>query len=149
VLLNGRTVGEIGWNAAVCGQFGVPVVLISGDQTACAEARALLGPVEMAVVKQASGRMAAECLPPVVAQKTIREAARRGVQQFRSGDAPEAYQIEGPITLTVKLNHSDMVDRALLLPGTRRLEDRRVEMQVEDVVTAYRFFRAIVALASE
>ena len=64
VWLNGQAVGEIGWNASVCGGFDVPVIMISGDQTACAEAVELLGPIETAVVKQADGRMAAECLPP-------------------------------------------------------------------------------------
>jgi D-amino peptidase len=149
VLLEGWAVGEIGWNAAVCGYYGVPVILISGDQTACAEARELLGPVEVAVVKQASGRMAAECLPPVVAQKKIREAAMRAVQQFLRGEAPRPYQLEGPITLTVDLIRSEMADRAAILPGARRPEDRRIEIQVEDVVAAYRAFRAIAALARE
>jgi D-amino peptidase len=149
ILLNGEAIGEIGWNAAVCGQFGVPVILISGDQTACAEARALLGPIETAVVKQASGRMAAECLPPTVAQKKIREAARQAVQRFLDGGAPQPYKIESPITLNVRLAHSDMADRASILPGSRRLEDRRIEIEVEDVVTAYRAFRTIAALAKE
>jgi D-amino peptidase len=147
VRLNGVAIGEIGWNAAVCGTFGVPVILVSGDQTACAEARTLLGPVETAAVKRASGRMAAECLPPVVAQKRIREAAMQAVQRFLDGDGPKPYQISVPVTAIVKLNHSDMVDRASLLPGTRRLEDRRIEIEVQDVVTAYRTFRAIAELA--
>ncbi len=56
--------GEIGLNAAVCGHFNVPVLMISGDQAACAEASSLLGNVETAVVKWASSRMAAECLHP-------------------------------------------------------------------------------------
>ena len=69
VWLNGRPIGEIGFNAAVCGYFGAPVILISGDQTACAEAADLLGPIEQVVVKRATGRMAAECLPPELAQQ--------------------------------------------------------------------------------
>jgi D-amino peptidase len=149
VQVNGLVVGEIGWNAAVCGYFGVPVILISGDQTACAEARSLLGPIEAVAVKQASGRMAAECLPPAVAQKQIQEAASRAVQRFLSGNAPASYDIGQPVALSVKLNHSDMVDRAMLLPGTRRMEDRRIEFDADDVLTAYRVFRVIAALARE
>ena len=39
-----------------------PVIMISGDQTACAEAKTLIGDaIQTAVVKQARGRMAAEC----------------------------------------------------------------------------------------
>src|SRR3990172_3833258 len=48
VWLNGQVTGEIGLNAAVCGHFGVPVIMISGDQTACAEAVETLGEIETA-----------------------------------------------------------------------------------------------------
>src|SRR5512143_4039607 len=58
--INETLIGEIGLNAAVCGHFSVPVIMISGDQSACQEAEELLGAVEKAVVKQASGRMSAE-----------------------------------------------------------------------------------------
>jgi D-amino peptidase len=68
--LQGQEVGEIGLNGAVCGNFGVPVVLVSGDQAACAEAPIRRSCVT-AVVKKASGRMAAERLPPTVAQQAI------------------------------------------------------------------------------
>ena len=61
--INGRLFGESGLNGSVCGHFNVPVVMISGDQTVCAEARDFFGDVETAVVKKAIGRMAAECLP--------------------------------------------------------------------------------------
>jgi D-amino peptidase len=149
IALNGQPVGEIAWNAAVCGHFGVPVIAISGDQTACAEARDLLGAVEVAVVKQASGRMAAECLPPEVSQKKIQEASARAVQRFVGGQAPAPYRVGTPITVSAELVTSDMADRAALFPGARRVDARRVEMEVDDVVTAYRAFRAITALARD
>jgi D-amino peptidase len=149
VWLNGRVVGEIGWNAAVCGHFGVPVIAISGDQTACAEAADLLGPIETAVVKQASGRMAAECLPPQVAQERIYEAAMRAVQRHVTGDSPQPLRLDCPVTLAVELVTSDMADRAAILPGARRLEGKRVEVTADDVPTAYRAFRSMTALARD
>ena len=42
IRLNGLKVGEIGFNAALAGHFGVPVVMIRGDEAACAEARRLV-----------------------------------------------------------------------------------------------------------
>jgi len=147
VRVNGRAVGEIGWNAAVCGHFGVPVILISGDQTACEEATELLGPIETAVVKQASGRMAAECLSPEAAQTRICEAARRAVERLRDGQAPQPLRVETPIHAAVELTHSDMADRATILPGVRRPEGKWVEFHADDMPNAYRTFRAVVALA--
>ena len=147
VWLNDQPAGEIGWNAAVCGHFGVPLIMISGDQTACGEAVALMGGVETAVVKQARGRMAAECLPPEVSRQKIREAAARAVRGLRAGQAPAPLRLEVPIRATLELVTSDMADRAALLPGAERLEGKRVAITVDDAVTAYRAFRSAVALA--
>ena len=40
---NGVEVGETGINAALCGTWGCPVVLVTGDEAACREGRELLG----------------------------------------------------------------------------------------------------------
>ena len=40
---NGTLVGETGINAALCGTWGCPVLLVTGDEAACGEARELLG----------------------------------------------------------------------------------------------------------
>lgn len=147
VWLNGQPVGEIGWNAAVCGHFNVPVIMISGDQTACAEAVELIGAVQTAVVKQARGRMAAECLPPEVSRHKIREAAARAVRGLRAGQAPQPLRLEAPVKAIIELVTSDMADRAAILPGAQRLEGKRVEITVDDAAAAYRAFRSVVALA--
>ncbi|MFN2242973.1 MAG: M55 family metallopeptidase [Anaerolineae bacterium] len=147
--LNGRIVGEIGLNAALCGHFGLPILLVSGDQTACAEAVDLLGPVETAVVKRASGRMAAQCLPPSAAQQVIYEASLRAVRRLAAGEAPPPFRLESPITLCLELIQSDMADRSASLPGARRLDGRRIEVTEPDAPAAFRSFRALVALARE
>ncbi len=43
VWLNDLLTGEYGLNAAVAGHFGVPVIMASGDQTACRQMSELLG----------------------------------------------------------------------------------------------------------
>lgn len=40
---NGTEVGETAINAALCGTWSCPVLLVTGDQASCDEARALLG----------------------------------------------------------------------------------------------------------
>ncbi|MGW5028333.1 M55 family metallopeptidase, partial [Streptomyces albidoflavus] len=59
VRVDGRSLGEIGLNAAVAGHLGVPVVLLSGDDAACAEVRELVPGVRTVAVKEALGQFAA------------------------------------------------------------------------------------------
>jgi D-amino peptidase len=145
--INGQLFGETGLNAAVCGHFDVPVILISGDQAVCAEARQLLGDLETAEVKHAYGRMAAECLPPTVSQEIIFTAARRAVERLRSGQAPRPFKINPPITMQVDFVQSEMADKAMIMPGARRLHDRQVSYLASDMPTIYFAFRTLLALA--
>ncbi len=147
VWLNGRLTGETGLNGAVCGHFNVPVIMLSGDQTVCAEAHEWLGEVETAIVKQAHGRMAAECLPLAEAQQKIRAAATRAVKRLREGQAPAPLRLPSPITVVVDFIQSEMADRAMIFPGVRRGPDRHVEVVAEDMVKAYAAFRTLLALA--
>lgn len=149
VWLNGNLVGEIGLNAATCGYFDAPVIMVSGDQSACAEALNLLGPVEVAVVKKATSRHSAECLPIVAAEALICEAAGRAVTRLRNNDMPGPYHVQEPVKIIVEFIASEMADRASQLPSARRLDGRQVEVEREDMLAAYHSFRALVELARE
>jgi D-amino peptidase len=147
VYLNGVVVGEIGLNASLCGHFGAPVLMISGDQTACVEAVTLLGPVETAIVKHASGRNTAECLPPQASHPLIRAAAQAGVARLRAGQAPQPLHVATPVTVAVEFNRSEQADGAAIVPGAMRVSGRRVEFIAADMPTAYRAFRSLVGMA--
>jgi D-amino peptidase len=141
-----QEVGEIGLNAAVCGHFGAPVLMISGDQNACAEAASLLGDVETAVVKHATGRTSAECLAPEMATELIEQAAARGVGHLFADAPPAPFRLAPPITVTIEFIRSEMADAAALMPGACRVGGKRVECVAADMVEAYRAFRSLVSL---
>jgi len=144
--VNQQPIGEIGLNAAMSGHFGAPLLMISGDQSACAEASALVPGIESVTVKRASGRMAAECLPPAVAQWEIQIAAHRVVERLREGQSPEPLRLEAPLQMALDLMTSEMADMAALLPGAQR-QGRRIEYQAADMPALYAAFRCAVALA--
>jgi D-amino peptidase len=77
--LNGKPTGEIGLCTAIAGHFGVPFVMVSGDDKAAAESQELSPGLEAAVVKQAISRGCALLLPREVVDETIRECAKRAV----------------------------------------------------------------------
>lgn len=142
-----QPIGEIGLNAAVCGHFGVPVLMISGDQTACAEAETLLGPIETAIVKRATGRTSAECLPSRVTAEIIEQTAARAVGHLFADVPPKPFVLTPPITAVIEFIRSEMADAAALLPGARRLEGKRVQYTAQEMPEAYRGFRALVSMA--
>lgn len=146
--LNGRIAGEAGLNAALLGHFGVPVLMMSGDQSAAAEAADWIPGIHTAVVKQAHGRWSAEVLPVVESQARIRETARRAVQAYQAGNSPAPLRLAAPVTGLIEFFYTDMADKAMLLPGAKRLDGRRIEFTQPDMALAYWAFRAAVTLAA-
>ncbi len=127
--LNGEVCGEIGLIAGLAGSMGVPVVLVSGDAAACAEARDLLGDVETVEVKKGIDRYSAELLPPVRAQEMIREASARALaspERFRP------YVVPAPYTLGIDWASTTMAESCAMIPGVKRLGPRSVEFTSDD-----------------
>jgi D-amino peptidase len=147
VWLNDILTGEFGLNGAVAGHFGVPVIMASGDQTACGQIVEQLGDMEMAVVKQATGRFAAECLTPEVSQELIFTTAARGVNRLMEGNVPDPFVLDTPVRVTVEFFTSDMADKATRIPFTQR-DGTRVSFTAQEMASAYNGFRAMVMLAS-
>lgn len=146
IWLNDRVVGEIGLNAALCGYFKVPVLMISGDQAACDEASQWVNGIETAVVKKASAYSAAECLPPSLSQQLIEETAIHSVQHFKERQTTQPVQVIEPVKIGIEFLNSGMADNASLMPLTTRLDGRTIEFQGETMALAYRYYRAAVML---
>src|SRR2546423_553024 len=73
---NGTLVGETGINAALCGTWGCPVLLVTGDEATCEEGEALLGAgLTTVAVKEGIGRYSARQIPPLRARGVIEESA--------------------------------------------------------------------------
>ncbi len=94
--LNGKPVGEMGQIAAIAGHFGIPVVMLSGDQAACEEFRGLQPRGETVAVKRLAGTASAWSLSAAEARKRIREAARRAVERLAEF---QPWRIDGPVEL--------------------------------------------------
>jgi D-amino peptidase len=82
---NGRLVGETGINAALCGRWDVPVVLVTGDRAVCREGRELLGDGLTTVeVKEGIGRFSARMKTPREARRLIEEGARQALSDLKA-----------------------------------------------------------------
>jgi D-amino peptidase len=143
VTLNGQPVGELGFNAATAGHYGVPVGLVSGDQAVVDEGVALLGDIETVVVKTAYGMNAARCVPTKKSVQMIRDAAERAVR--RGG---QVFAVTAPVTLGVSFHTSMQAEMAACMPGTRRVDGRSLEFVAKDMVEAHNAFRSLARLAA-
>src|SRR5438093_11886470 len=77
---NGVAVGETGINAALCGHWACPVLLVTGDEAVCREATDLLGDgLTTVAVKKGLGRFSARQLAPQRARQLIEERAHRAL----------------------------------------------------------------------
>jgi D-amino peptidase len=96
--LNGQLVGEIGMEAAIAGEFGVPLVLVTGDSAAVQEALELCPDTIGVVVKDSVDSAGALCYPVTVTTTLIRQAAR---QVVATPPAVEPVRFEAPVRLEV------------------------------------------------
>lgn len=146
--LNDRLCGEFGFNGSTCGAFDVPVLMVSGDQSVCAEAREWCPDIATAQVKVAVGRQAATCLPLTVSQNIIRQTAELAITHYKAGKAPHPIQVETPVKIKIEFATSVMADFAALLPGSLRLDGRTIEYTAMNMQEAYLSFRAAVNLVA-
>ncbi len=80
---NGTSVGETGINAALCGQWACPVLLVTGDEAVCREARELLGEgLTTVAVKKGLGAYSARQVPPLRARELIEEGAKMALKDL-------------------------------------------------------------------
>ncbi|MEU5582754.1 M55 family metallopeptidase [Streptomyces huasconensis] len=146
VRVAGRSMGEIGLNAAMAGHLGVPVVLLSGDDSACAELQELLPSAVTVAVKQALGQGAAVALHPEEARERLRHAAAEAMTLCGQ---VSPLSLAGPFDVEVDFSTPFMVDLATLVPAVARREGgRTVSFTAADFADAYRLVLLLAQLAT-
>lgn len=105
--LNGVSVGEIGMETAIAGDFGVPPVLVVGDSAGCKEAENLIPGVRTVAVKESLGETGARCFPLSETADTIRQAAEQAVTD---PPACEPYCCGSGVMLEVSFNPGPYAD---------------------------------------
>ena len=135
---NGTPVGETGINAALCGTFECPVLLVTGDAAVCREARELLGDRLATVpVKQGLGRFSARNIPPVRARELIEEGARNALADL---SVVPPYDPGKPCEIEVEYSRSNLVEPFRHRHGVEVLDGRRIVSRAADWWSAWKQF---------
>lgn len=133
VALNGVNVTEGSWNAAIAGHYGVPVVMISGDDAAIAEVRQVVGPLEAAETKRSLGFHSAVTLTPQAAADLIGQRVRAALS--RVGDF-RPFTVKTPVTVDVSFKNYLPAEVLAYLPLFERTDSHSVRFQARDMVEA-------------
>jgi D-amino peptidase len=138
---NGTLVGETGINAALCGTWSCPVLLVTGDDAVCREATELLGPgLQTVQVKQGLGLRTARLLSPQRARELIEEGAKQALKDLT---AVEPYDPGKPCEVKVEYKHTEAVRTLRLAADVELVDDRTIVSRADDWWTAWqRFFFA-------
>lgn len=133
---NGTEVGETGINAALCGAWGVPVLMVTGDAATCHEATALLGDGLTTVeVKQGFGRFSARHMAPAAAREAIEKGAKAALGDL---GAVAPYLPGSPAEITVELHDPDHAEPYRNRAGIEFVDARTVVSKADDWWTAWK-----------
>ena len=131
--VNGRRMGELAQWAMVAGAFAVPLVMVSGDEAACVEAKQFFYPLETAVVKCGIGRNRAKLVDIEEARDRIREAARESISIIKDA---KPFVLAKPMEIILEYNRADYCDSAATR-GVERIDARTVRKVTSDALDLF------------
>src|SRR5262249_52253134 len=135
---NGTLVGETGINAALCGTWDVPVLLVTGDRATCDEATALLGAgLSTVSVKEGLGQYGARQIPAGRARELIEDGARRALDDLT---AVRPYDPGSPCTIEVEYKTTAAVDRLRRVNGVEVVDARSIRSTADTWWAAWQQF---------
>lgn len=138
IRLNGISMSEGSMNAAIAGHYGVPVIMISGDDIAVAETQVIVGDMEGAVVKWARGFHSAQTMTPEAGYEVIRTRTNAAVSRIADF---EPYVLETPIEVELSLKHYRPVELLSYLPSVEKVNSHTVKFIADDMLEVSKFLR--------
>jgi D-amino peptidase len=139
--INGKSMSEGSMNAAIAGHFGVPVVLVSGDDVAVAETQVIVGDVEGAVVKYALGFHSAQTMTPAAARKIIFDRTLAALGRI---DDFTPYVLDTPLQLDLSLKHYRPVELLAYLSTVERVNSHTLRYVANDMVEVSKFLAVVL-----
>ena len=133
VALNGVNVTEGAWNAAIAGQFNVPVVMMSGDDAAIAEVRKAIGNIEAAETKRTLGFHSALTLTPQASAMLIAQRVRAALGRLQDF---KPYKVQTPVTVDVSFKNYLPAEMLAYLPIFERTDSHSIRFHAKDMVEA-------------
>lgn len=142
---NGRAASEAEINSGIAGYFGVPIVLITGDDKAVGEATAILGAIESVVVKRGIDRYVANSMTLAAAAVLIREAAKRALGRVKEIPVPP---VPSPVTFEIDFMSTAEAAITTLFPTVEQRGPRTVSVTDRDYIRAFKALNGCLILGN-
>lgn len=136
---NGTVWSETGLAASVAGHYGVPVALVTGDDSTIRDSTNILPPHVGVSVKRGISRMGGESVHPDRARELIRTGARQAIEGLSQW---KPLKVKTPVEIEMDLYYSQQADITALIPTVERIGDRTLRFKSPDAVEAYKTFLA-------
>jgi D-amino peptidase len=143
VKLNGAEVSEGIYNAALAGQFGVPVAFVSGDRLAVTQLQQVAPAAEGVIVKEPYGYHSALTVTPARGRAMIRDGLTRAMAKLGS---LQPYKLTAPIALEVGFKLTLDAERAAFVPGLSRSDAHSVKGTFRDMTEITRLLQVLTSL---
>lgn len=143
--INDTTIGELGMNAYVAGYYGVPVLLVAGDDRATAEAEALIPNVTTATVKETISRSSGLVPSPRKTEQLLRQQTAAAIENRHHVDP--LVPPKSPV-IRIEFTNYGHAEWASMMPGAEIEKDTIVKFQAKDMLEAYQAMLVMTELAS-
>ncbi|AZS84014.1 M55 family metallopeptidase [Streptomyces griseoviridis] len=131
-------------NARVVAEYGVPVVLVTGDDLACEDALGYAPEALKVAVKDHVSRYAAVCRTPARTAADIRAAAKEAAELAVRQEPAQ----DGPFTIALEFDAEHLAMASTVVPGVTRTGERRIAYTSPTMYEGIRTFKAVTTIAS-
>jgi len=143
--LNDTPVSEAEINAALLAHYGVPVLLVSGDDKIAAQVEERLPGVHTVIVKHGIDHRSVRSLPRNDVYQLLQHGSCMAVQNVKT--AP-VYHIGGSVRFRLEFTRSFYAEVAQLMPSVTRVDGRTIEVTGKDIIEAWRWAYSALKLGS-
>lgn len=142
---NGQELSEAGIYGALAGEFGVPVVMASGDDVFIEEHQPLFPHTTFVQTKRATGQTSGISLSPTQACSAIRAGVVDGLARL---PAARPFVLSNPITVRIQTATPALADLFCQWPTLRRLDGDQLSFDAPSVEAAVRMVNCLSAMSS-
>jgi D-amino peptidase len=128
--INGQSVGEMGIEACFAAHWGIPVIMMHGDEAACNEATRLYPWIVAVCVKTAVDHDRCTGPGPNEARQLVADGIHEAINKLRAGTC-QPFAPDLPMTIAVTMRDAADAEVAAQKPSVERVDEFTVQGRAE------------------